>query len=79
MNDCVEILARVLSKGEVKVTFENLQFNDASQIIESTCYQTLKRIQAVLDSRETSDSICIDRISRLLEDAGIDGGVRIDY
>ena len=56
------------------------EFN-AAQIVESACYQTLRKIRAVLDDDTLDDAACFQRIEAIisaLEAIGI-GSSRHDF
>ena len=55
---------------------------DAQEIVESSCYQTLQRIRAVLYDDTLDDAACFQRIEaivRAFEAVGSDGGNRHDF
>ena len=74
-----DILIRLLSQQEVKVTFENLDIANPNEMIEKTCFQALQKIRQVLDNDELQDFECIDQIITILEDVGANGGSRHDF
>ena len=76
-----EILCNLLAKEEVTVSFPNLTLS-ATDIVEMTCYQALKKIKAIIEDTALEDSLCfmkIEEIVCLLEDLGSDGGSRHDF
>ena len=73
------ILIEILSRKKVKVSFENLKTENVNDIIENTSYKTIERIRKVLDNDELEDFECIERIVKLLEEIGYDGGSRHDF
>ena len=76
-----EILCNLLAKEEVTVSFPNLTLS-ATDIVEMTCYQALKKIKAIIEDTTLEDSLCfmkIEEIVCLLEDLGSDGGSRHDF
>ena len=73
-----EILARVLEKEALHVTFPNLELN-AKEIVELQCYQALQRIKAIIEDDNLSDCACVEEIVRVFECIGSDGGNRHDF
>ena len=76
-----EILTKALMYGQVRVTFENPGM-DVSKIIESTCYQALEKIKAIIDDDSLDDPSCfmkIEEIVNTLEEIGSTGGFRHDF
>jgi len=74
-----DLLIEVLSRQEVKVTFENLTTGSPNEIVEKTCFQALQKIRAVLDSDDLQDFECIEEIIMILEGVGSNGGSRHDF
>lgn len=74
-----DILVEVLSKQKIKVVFENLQTDNPAAVTEKICYKTIQSIRRVLDNEKLDDYQCIERIVRLLEKMGSDGGIRHDF
>ena len=75
-----EILTNVLAKGEVQITFANLNVSP-NAFVESVCYQALCRIKEILKDEDLEDRNCflkIEEVICLLEDLGIDCGCRHD-
>ena len=76
-----EIIANIISKEEVQVTFSNLNIS-AKEIIESECYKALNNIKAIIEDDSLEDVDCfmkIEKIICLLEDIGSGGGNRHDF
>ncbi len=76
-----EILANIISKEEVQVTFSNLNIS-AKEIIELECYKALNNIKAIIEDDSLEDVECfmkIEKIICLLEDIGSSGGNRHDF
>ena len=51
-------------------------------LIELNCYQTLKKIKAIIEDDSLDDSECfmrIEKIIRIFEEMGSDGGNRHDF
>ena len=56
--------------------------SNASSVITDECYQTLKKIKAVIEDDNLSDPECfakIEQIIRLFEEIGSNGGNRHDF
>lgn len=76
-----EILAAVLAKEEVQITFPNLNIN-LTEMIESESYQALQKIKAVITDDSLTDSECfmkIEEIINIFETLGSGGGTRHDF
>ena len=76
-----EILANIISKEEVQVTFSNLNIS-AKEIIELEYYKALNNIKAIIEDDSLEDVDCfmkIEKIICLLEDIGSGGGNRHDF
>lgn len=76
-----EILAGVLAKHEVRVTFPDLQLDPAA-LVDSTCYQALCAVKRILEDDSLSDKECfyqIEEIVGTLEALGSDAGARHDF
>ena len=55
---------------------------DPREIVEAACYQTLLKIQAILDDETLDDAACfarIEEIVRAFEAIGSNGGSRHDF
>ena len=56
--------------------------NTAILLTEQICYQTLKKIKAIIEDDSLDDPECfakIEQIVRVFEDIGSDGGFRHDF
>lgn len=76
-----EILVQMLRKGEVKITFPELE-GDLNSIVESECYKVLCEIKAVLEDMSLDDKECfwrIEKIVRIFEEAGSGCSGRHDF
>ncbi len=76
-----EILAAVLAKEEVQITFPNLNIN-LTEMIESESYQALQKIKTVITDDSLTDSECfmkIEEIINIFETLGSGGGNRHDF
>lgn len=76
-----EILAQILRKGEVKITFTDFDGN-AADAVECECYKTLCKIKEILADNTLDDIECfwkIEKIVRVFEDLGTDCGGRHDF
>lgn len=81
MNLSREILAYYLAQQYAEILFPNLQMN-AKEIIELQCYQTLQKIQHILQDNRIDDEECFIRIEEIvcaLEDIGINCGNRHNF
>lgn len=79
MSEYKDILVEALSKRKSKISFDNLRTESLNEIVELTCYKTIKRIRKILDNDKLDDFECIERIVKLLEGIGLDGGSRHDF
>lgn len=76
-----EILASILEKENIEITFPNLQMS-AKEIIEMECYLALQKIKAIIEDDDLEDDECfikIEEIVRLFEGLGSDRGNRHDF
>ncbi len=76
-----EILANILRKEEIQISFPNLKL-DAAQIIEFECYKALKTIKAIIEDDSLEDKECFMKIEEIVctfEAIGSDGGSRHDF
>ena len=76
-----EILAAVLAKEEVQITFPNLNIN-LTEMIESESYQALQKIKAVITDDSLTGSECfmkLEEIINIFETLGSGGGPRHDF
>lgn len=76
-----EILSHALMYGEVRVVFPE-QAQDTAQIINSSCYQALQKIKAIIEDDSLSDKDCFMKIEKIIcvfESLGSDCGNRHDY
>lgn len=65
-------------KRESKVLIDE----NIKEIFENECYKTLERIRAVLNDENLNDKECFDRIEKIVkiyESVGSDGGIRHDF
>ena len=75
-----EILAQILRKGVMEITFP--QTGDFTELAKSECYKALCEIKDVISDESLDDKECfwkIEKIVRILEEAGIDCGGRHDF
>ena len=76
-----EIMIQVLMNEDIQISFPGLQ-PDLSGIVESKCYQALKRIKAIIEDDSLEDSECFMKVEEIvctLEELGSDGGSRHDF
>ena len=73
-----EILAKVLEKQKIHVTFPDLQIN-ANEIVALQCYLGLQKIKTIIENDSLSDFECVEEIVCLFEKLGSDGGNRHDF
>ena len=76
-----EILAQILRKGEVKISFPDFEGN-ISEAVESASYKALSEIKEIISDKSLDDKECfwkIEKIVRALEESGISCGGRHDF
>ena len=59
-----EILVKAFEGKQVRATIDGF---DVQKMVESTCYQALEQIQAILRDETLSDPECFHRIERIVE------------
>ena len=65
-----EILAKVLENEEIHITFPNLEFEGAIELVEMQSLKSLQKIKAIIDNDSLSDFQCIEEIILVFEEAG---------
>lgn len=83
MDQYTEILLRMLQNqpAKIEVTFPNLSFR-ADEIVSTTVFQTLLKIQKILQDSSLSDRECFYKIEAIvheLERIGLSCGSRHDF
>lgn len=73
-----EIVAHVLTKEEVSVSFPNLKFS-VSELLEIECFDALKKIKAIIENDSLNDFECVEEIVCVFEKLGSGGGNRHDF
>lgn len=76
-----EILTHALVHGEVQISFSGKD-PDITKIVESTSYQALQKIKAIIEDDSLEDKECfmkIEQIVCVLEEIGSTGGSRHDF
>lgn len=73
-----DVLINALAKEEMRVTFPNVEIKMAD-IVEMKCFETVKKIKAVIENDSLSDFECIEAIVCILEELGSGGGNRHDF
>lgn len=77
-----EILVHLLNTQQIEVNIPALQPGALEHIVESICYQTLLRIQEIVQDDCFDDAECFQRIEEIVctfEAIGSDGGSRHDF
>ena len=75
-----ELLFGLLQNEEIEIRFPNAP--SFEKMLENKCYQTLQQIKEVIEDVSLDDKECferVERIVRIFEEAGSDGGVRHDF
>lgn len=83
MDQYTEILLHMLQNqpAKIEVTFPNLSFR-ADEIVSTTVFQTLLKIQKILQNSSLSDRECFYKIEAIvheLERIGLSCGSRHDF
>ncbi len=76
-----DIMVKLLSHSTVDVTFKNAG-EDMARIVESICYNALKRIKRIIEDDTLTDQECfmkIEEIIHTLEIVGCHDGFRHDF
>lgn len=76
-----EILKKILEDEVENMALRNLAMN-ATDIVESECYQALQKIKAIIEDDSLEDSECflkIEQIVCIFEELGSNGGIRHDF
>ena len=79
MNLYGEILAKALEGHSIYVTIEGA---DVQKLVETSCYQALEQIKAVLEDDTLSDPDCFQKIEKIMEvyeHLGSGAGSRHDF
>ena len=77
-----EILVHLLKTQQIEVNIPAPQPGALEHIVESICYQTLLRIQEIVQDDCFDDAECFQRIEEIVctfEAIGSDGGSRHDF
>ena len=77
-----KILVHLLKTQQIEVNIPALQPGALEHIVESICYQTLLRIQEIVQDDCFDDAECFQRIEEIVctfEAIGSDGGSRHDF
>ena len=75
-----EIFFKLPKTETIEIRFPQLE--NAQQLIESTCYQALRKIKYILEDESLDDQDCfmkIEEIVRIFEGIGSDCGNRHDF
>ena len=81
MELAVELLAKLLERREINVSFPTLDLT-AKDLLESASYRALCQIQAILKDDDLSDPEYFQKIEAVvqtLEDMGVSCGNRHDF
>lgn len=76
-----DILKHLLMNEKIEVRFPDLK-TDSAELVESVCYQTLRKIKEIIEDDRLDDEICylkIEQIICALEEIGSSGGYRHDF
>lgn len=73
-----EMLAKLLEKEEVQVTFPNV-YRSLGELAEMKSYQALEEIKAIIENDDLSDFMCVEEIVCLFERLGSGCGNRHSF
>ena len=76
-----DILKHLLMNEKIEVRFPDLK-TDSAELVESVCYQILRKIKEIIEDDRLDDEICylkIEQIICALEEIGSSGGYRHDF
>ena len=76
-----EIFAQAVISGKIQIAFHDGE-QTIAEILDSTCYQALARIKAIIQDDSLSDRECFEKIEEIvcvLEKIGISCGCRHDF
>jgi len=73
-----EMLAKVLEREEINISFPNLSFS-AVEVAELESFSALQKIKAVIEDDSLSDFDCVEKIVCVFEEIGSGGGNRHDF
>lgn len=76
-----EIIAQILRKGVMEITFPQIT-GDLAELAESECCKVLREIRDVIADNSLDDKECflkIEKIVRIFEESGVDCGGRHDF
>ena len=74
-----ELLIHALQGGNITVSFPDFNLNS---LLESSCYQALCKIKAVIEDDTLEDEECFNQIEQIIctfEELGSSGGFRHDF
>ena len=77
----LDLLVKILAKGEVQIHFSGIDL-DVNRLICEKCYQALSEIKKVIEDDTLEDPECFTRIEKIvcvLEALGSNGGTRHDF
>lgn len=80
MNLWQQMLCALAQEGNVEVRFP--QLNKIEKLLELRCYQALLEIKNIIEDDTLDDPTCfwkIEKIVRVFENIGSDGGSRHDF
>ena len=75
-----EIFATMLSETRMEISFPQIQNVEA--LFSNACYRALAEIKQIIEDRSMNDENCfeaIEKIVRVYECMGSDGGTRHDF
>ena len=75
-----EMICALLLKSEIEISFPQIQNVEA--LFSNACYRALAEIKQIIEDRSMDDKNCfeaIEKIVRVYECMGSDGGTRHDF
>ena len=76
-----DILTQVIATGKMQISFSGMDCTVA-EVVEGECFQTIKKIKAIIDDDSLDDRDCFYKIEEIicaLESLGSNGGNRHDF
>ena len=76
-----DILTQAIATGKMQISFSGMDCTVA-EVVEGECFQTIKKIKAIIDDDSLDDRDCFYKIEEIicaLESLGSNGGNRHDF
>jgi len=76
-----DILTQAIATGEIQISCSGMD-RTIAEVVEGECFQTIKKIKAIIDDDSLDDRDCFCKIEEIicaLEGIGSNGGNRHDF